>query len=736
MKRLLAPILALLLCACHSDKVVLDNGLLRLTFDSSTANLVSMTDLKTGYEYLDSTVAPKTLWELVPMEKGTEFDLPTEVSICSWSKHKAVLKWHQADGEGVEVTATISLDKDKALSYWDIALEGFEGDKLMEVNYPRISNIKEFTEEALALSNWTGRLYKNIRAKRKVLEQRKQNRPTMQLTALYGEEPSGLYIASNDTESMAKGSFFKFEDKTTTYSMVYMLPVDAANSSFNSSYQTILGAFQGDWYDAAQIYREWALQQQWNKNNRLHSGKMNPWLPETDIWMWNRGRSSNVLTEAEDLRQYLGDCNVSVLWHWWHNGPYDDAFPEYLPPREGRESFVKAVAEAKANGINMTPYMNSIQWGESRESWKELNIEQYVARRSDGSTHAHIYNAFTGNPITPLCMSQEFWHEKYSDLCDTVVNSYGSTGVYMDQACLHYRCYAKNHGHTIGGGNHWVKGYLKLVERVREKTAEANPVLTGEGSGEDWMAHLDGFLTLEGSRERMSGLSASSVIPLFNAVYHENAICFGNFGGFTYPPYDEFWPKEFRAPNTETLLPAIYNAQMRMEQARTFVWGTQPMIVNYHAFAREARPELMKFIAKLVKARKAHKEYLQYGKMMRAPKLADAHLTEIDIAQMSTYGYKTKGTNLFPHKKVVPMLYSSAWRNKEGNILLTFVNISEEEKPLEFSLNLAEYGITADAELLVNGVAAAMPALGENELREATTIGGCSTLIYEFKLNK
>ena len=564
MKKLLFTLVALPFLFACSERVVLDNGLLRLTFDRETASLVSMTDLETGYEYIDSTVEPKCLWELVPIEEGYKFDLPTKVSICSWSKRKAVLKWRQADGEGVEVTATVSLDKKKALSYWDIALEGFEGDKLMEVNYPRISNIKEFTEEALALSNWTGRLYKNIRAKRKVLEQRNQNRPTMQLTALYGEEPSGLYIASNDTESMAKGSSFEFEGNTTTYKMVYMLPMNEESSSFKSSYQTILGAFHGDWYDAAQIYREWALQQHWNKNNRLHSGKMNKWLPETDIWVWNRGRSSNVLTEAADLKEYLGDYNVSVLWHWWHNGPYDDAFPEYLPPREGRESFVKAVAEAKSKGINMTPYMNSIQWGESRKSWKEQNIEQYVARKADGSTHAHAYNKFTGNAITPLCMSQKFWHEKYSDLCDAVVNDYGCTGVYMDQACLHYWCYNPNHGHSVGGGNYWVKGYLKLVERVREKTAENNPILTGEGSGEDWMAHLDGFLTLECSRERMSGIGDSSVIPLFNAVYHENAITFGNFGGFTYPPYDEFWPKEFRAPNTEKLLPATYNTQLRM----------------------------------------------------------------------------------------------------------------------------------------------------------------------------
>ena len=243
------------------------------------------------------------------------------------------------------------------------------------------------------------------------------------------------------------------------------------------------------------------------------------------------------------------------------------------------------------------------------------------------------------------------------------------------------------------------------------------------------MGHLDGFLTLEGSRERMSGVSKSSVIPLFNAVYHEYAICFGNFGGFTYPPYDEFWPKVFRAPNTETLLPATYNTQLRMEQARNFVWGTQPMIVNYHAFARKARPTEMRFIAELVAKRKQHKDYLQYGRMMRAPRLEDDHTTEIDIAQMSTYGYKTKGTNLFPHRKAVPMLYSSAWSNKEGNILLTFVNISTEEKATTFSIDLAEMGLDNGYTLYIDGVAQSGAPQSSYEI----VLKGCSTKIFEFK---
>ena len=731
MKRLLLTLFVLPFLYACSDRVTIDNGKLHLEFDRETGSLVSMIDIETGYEYLDIEAEPQRLWSIVPLNETDDITEPATVKVRKLSKHEAKLTW---SGEGAfTLVARVRLDKEKPLSYWSVEMKEYDGTKVKELIFPYLTNIKEFTNEEIALSNWTGRLYRNIRKTRKSLAQLKQNRPTMQLTALYGDEPSGLYIATNDKESYGKAFTFDFRDNLTDYKMINILGMGADKNHYKPTYDFILGALHGNWYDAALIYREWAWQQEWTRNNRLHSGKMNKWLPETDIWVWNRGHSDNVLTEAADLKEYLGDYNVSVLWHWWHNGPYDDAFPEYLPPREGRESFVKAVAEAKAKGINMTPYMNSIQWGESRKSWKELNIEQYVARKADGSTHSHAYNKFSGNAITPMCMSQEFWRETYSGLCDTVVNDYGCTGVYMDQACLHYWCYDPDHGHSVGGGNYWVKGYLELVERVREKTAGNNPILTGEGSGEDWMGHLDGFLTLQASQERSSGLPSSSVIPLFNAVYHEYAICFGNLGGFTYPPYDEFWPKEYRAPNTETLLPAKYNTQLRMEQARTFVWGTQPMIANYHAFARKARPVEMRFIAELVAKRKQHKDYFQYGRMMRAPRLADDHTEEIDIAQMSIYGYKTTGTNLFAHRKAVPMLYSCAWRNSDGNILLAFVNISEEEKETSFTINPLEMGLAGEGTLLIDGKET-------DEWPEKTTewgtdirIKGCSTLIFEFK---
>ena len=99
--------------AC-SEQVVLDNGLLRLTFDRANGTLLSMTDLETGYEYLDTTAEPQRLWSIVPLKKGDEIVEPTKVKVRKVSRHEAQLSW---SGEGAfSLVARVRLDKEKPLS--------------------------------------------------------------------------------------------------------------------------------------------------------------------------------------------------------------------------------------------------------------------------------------------------------------------------------------------------------------------------------------------------------------------------------------------------------------------------------------------------------------------------------------------------------------------------------------------------------------------------------------------
>ena len=104
-------------------------------------------------------------------------------------------------------------------------------------------------------------------------------------------------------------------------------------------------------------YRRWGVRQYWARTSRFATRRSPQWIYDTGIWVWNRGRSNVVLEPAAQLQADAG-LPVSVFWHWWHGGPYDTSFPDYLPPREGGEPFTRAVAKAHAAGLHAIVYMN------------------------------------------------------------------------------------------------------------------------------------------------------------------------------------------------------------------------------------------------------------------------------------------------------------------------------------------------------------------------------------------
>lgn len=692
-----------------SEPVIsIDNGKIELGFERSTGKLISFSDIETSYNYIDSSAVEGLPWSLnVAAGSSPLGKLPTKVSFKKPDPFTLNIKWEQADGtDGIKVLASVSLDKEKPLSYWNIKVEGMKEQNIQQVKFPVIAGIKDLGNEELAVSTWLGSLINNPRAGMTNAETPKTftwNHPghlSMQLLALYNKESNGIYFSCNDTLAYTKNFSMTFDTKNSLeYSITNIPPFNNRIDTYQPAYQAILGSFRGDWITAAKIYREWGIQQKWSRESRFKNNRTAEWLPKTALWVWNRGKSPNVLSEAIDFQERLG-LPVNVFWHWWHNCSYDDYFPEYLPPREGGESFIKAVTAAQQKNVRCIVYMNSFQWGTSTDSWKAENAEPYCAKTIDGKTYEHAYNIFTNKAITPMCMATEFWQNKYASLCDSVVNVYQTNGVYMDQACMNFQCYDKSHGHDLGGGNYWVNGFGKLTSLIRSKISGKNqPILAGEGSGEDWIAYLDLFLTLETSRERYAGISNVESIPLYQAVYHDYAMTYGSYSSLVYPPYDELWPEQYSPANKEKALPEDFNAQFLMEQSRSFVWGMQPTIANYHAFLAKDRKEEIDFLIKLAKTRYNALKYLLYGEYCRTPQI-NSPQQEIDISKLSIYVGRTGG-NVSRFKKTVPSLYTGTWKSSDGCIGIAIASISDRQIPVDFTLDTSEYNLPQEGDVYV-----------------------------------
>ncbi|MBP5566125.1 MAG: hypothetical protein J6X57_01345 [Bacteroidales bacterium] len=678
LKTLALAILAVAFCACRADS--LENERMRVQFDTATGAPVSMVHKSgesAGEEMLLKSIP---VWELRGVSDSLLAQAGQVKSIRKVGRGTLKMRW--AAESGVEVCATVRLDKKDSMLHWGLALKGLSSiEEPVTVCYPVLC-FRKMENEDLAVSSWLGRLEKDPRSgigPEKPVVRFSHDSPgqmSMQMMALYDREAeAGMYLATNDASSYTKNYTIEFDTISTCFKIKHFPAF--GEGSFSPAYEVITGPFEGDWLSAAKIYRRWAKEQRWCKQSRLANHTIPEWVLNTGLWVWNRGRSENVLPDAVHLQQESG-LPVSVLWHWWCGCGHDEDFPHYLPPREGAESFRDAVQKAASENLNSLVYINSFRWGTSVSDWEDAL--PYSLKKASGEPSTAVSNAFTRHEIAAMCLACDYWTDRYVGMADTLLRDYGVGGIYMDEACLALRCFDPNHGHPLSGGSYWYEDFSRMASRIREKDAGA--VLAGEGSGEDWISDLDLFLTLAVSRERYIGGDAEA-IPLFQAVYHDYAISFGSYSSLVYPPYDELWPAEHRPKGCETLLPDRYNMQFRMEQARSFVFGMQPMIANYHAFLDEMREPEMDFLRRLAETRREYAKYLLFGEMERTPAM-DVPYAEIDISKVSIYAF-TDGKSAAEIKKNVPLLYSGMWKAKDGESALFIVNICDEPQRLAFA---------------------------------------------------
>mgnify|MGYP000977368316 FL=1 len=694
----------------NSDNIVfIENGKIKLGFEKKTGKFLVFNDLITGYEFIDQTLVRKLPWEINTQSSADNSSTVKEFSPAKFSFSKVdpftlILKWEKFENmNNLNVKAEISLDKNDSFSYWNISVNGFDNAIISNVVFPRIEGIKDMENEELVIPTWMGSLMKDPRAVLSGgngrMEWRYPGSLSSQVIAVYNADKNGFYASCNDSLSYAKNFSLNLDTlNTLVYEMInYPSSSNPKSDTYTPNYKGVIGSFEGDWIDVANIYSKFALNQKWAKESRFKNGLTPSWLEKTALWVWNRGKSANVLEPAIELKQALG-LPVNVLWHWWHNCSYDDNFPEYLPPREGGQSFINAVKSAQNEGVNSIVYMNAIQWGDAAEGWKSGKVKPYTVKDINGNERSHVFNIFSGNALINMCVGTEFWRNHYSSLCDSVVNIYQANGVYMDQTCLSVMCYDESHGHDLGGGNYWVENSGKLINQIRSKDfGIKKPIFTGEGSSENWLPHLDAFLTLQASRERYSGVGNTETIPFFQAVFHQYGITFGSYSSLVTPPYDKLWPKEYAPSNTEQPLDEMFNKQFLMEQAKSFVWGMQPTIANYHSFLASERREEIDYLTEIVKTRYNALDYLLYGEFCRNPDLKIPR-ENIKISKLSIYAGKTE-ESVTTFEKNVPSLYVGTWKAKNGNIAVALASISDEVIPVDFTIDPEKYNISAEGDV-------------------------------------
>jgi hypothetical protein len=631
-------------------------------------------------------------------------DRPAEISVSREGDTQVmILRWEIAGEWGkLQATGTVRLPNDSVLSYWTMAVENGTDRVLWQVAFPRVSGLADYEEKApgwLAVPIMMGDKTPNpvsfVNEHEPVVDiwSREQygcfdaeggpadiaypypGYMAMQYLAYGHPESGGLYFGAYDSEALYKNFGMYADGDTGRHAVVQMkqYPRDRTERSadFESFYECPVGVYQGDWWNASAIYRDWALEQFWAAKGPVRDRDEVPrWVKENDLWYWNwqfawTGHPRLIVPICKTIKERF-ECNVALHWYGSNGESGSWRTPEIYPCNEDiRSLLIAGVDELHAAGIHCIPYLLTRTIRPEIKSFRDNDGMKWVCYNEKGE----MSDVWRGGPT--VCPTAPFFHEIIRKQVELMVASCHMDGAYLDQlsGCYPVVCFTPNHPHPPGGHDHWVRGYRELTEKVRKTMRPLNPdsVITSEGVGECWLDLLDLDLAREVSDlSGHVGSEQSLPIPMFHSVYHDYHITYGTVSTF----------KPRRSGQAHFL------EHFHYAEALTLVGGGQLMISGVFGGDEDKekfRP-FFEYMEKLTRARKCARNHFNLGRWLPPPAV---DCDRVDVKYNSNR----------PPKVNIPAVLGGAFEY-ESEVVVPLVNHTEQERAATVDLAPERFGRT------------------------------------------
>jgi|GEM_PF-4328865 len=524
---------------------------------------------------------------------------------------------------------------------------------------------------------------------------------SMQFNAYYGSQ-AGLYLATYDGDMHLKGFLIKAhsgEQPTLLYEL-HNYPADAGvqGTGFDADYPSVIGPFSGDWYDAARIYRKWALKQKWARLGPVHQRKdITPWLRDGAYWIMmpldfeaftrpHLRKKARTLPEEEvqrlarrvDVNATLERLRIAqeyfgfpmVLWsNEWFEGGGDTSPPRYIPmnkldqfldklEKQFPEAYFSAHIQPKRYSTQLREYGPEVIRNQERAANNTYRLGPVMPGESNDQ---HAY------PCWATDWWQKYWADKAFDraklgLAAFHVDELGSAMSFDSQ------CFNREHNHPIGGGTLYADSRRRMVTTLRDSTRKVRP---------DFAIHhevlCEIYIDVADAAEVCTTPSNNN-IPLYEAVYHDYNLIMG---------------RRIMEWNDRNLFPLGHkDGDAEIDEfvssfAQTYIWGNQPGwtrsdIVQY-------APRVAAVIKRFMQARYRAMKFLNHGDMMRPLILAEP----LPIVSR-TWRY----CDTLDHE--LPVVYNSVWKAADGTIGIVLANITDQPQTISYQCDLSECGLTSD----------------------------------------
>jgi hypothetical protein len=696
--------------------LVLENDRISISFHEKEGCINSIVDKQKQLNYM-----PHQL-KAVPFRVEIEGTITSEFQDFSYKPLYAV-----NDASGyiftwqitplLKIIAVIKLGADSHHIRFECELHNHSEQEMISLEYPIIPNLGQITANGrndyfahsfatgVQIHNPMSHFTKEWEGFRFMPYPEGFSGSTMQFFSYYGQGKGGLYFATYDGESYSKWlNFYKNENELLEASFIHGCEDIGPQKSLIVPYPVVVQLLEGEnWYEAADIYKEWAVNQYWCRNGLLSDvdeKRKSTWLME-EVGVSTFGINAGY-DRAEWFKKYHEHIETKmfhILGPDWPQKTQDfkNSIPggiaDWFPTK-----FNKVNLEViKSFGDKYAPfefdYLFNINGADGENGKKAL---QKIPKTSTKSIDQYNF------PF--VCPADSYVQELHVRRDEKLQVEVNVDSIYYDISANNIMkvCMDKSHGHTKGAGRQITMAYRQNYINTKEAmivnaTGRYIPMGT-EMMNEVFLDVLDYYQARAGGqpaaplegwniRELLKSGDAE-LIPMFTYVYHEyGEVRLDGWGKVVEEIGDLFY----------------------FTVARTYLWGGlyelnyeySPMeMINgienspdEHYYPYEPRnyqfsPQRAQFISKFTKLRTGvGNKYLAYGKMLK-PLDFECETVKLDWFQYNCdRNFKEyNDSGVLEVKSIV----HSAWQFGNESIGLFFSNVSDKIQKVNINLMYIE----------------------------------------------
>ena len=562
-----------------TETLTLETAADTLRFDRATGCLVSLRSKAAVDQEFIAWAPDHPAFVIGALDEEREYRLLTSASAeavevgCDGQTLTAA--YRRVGGQELHVTLSVRAAAHDRFSRWQISLDNVAGLHVVDVQFPFLVCPYDLggaaDSEAILLPFFNGRLIRAPRpgsATGKLLPDSWRaweftslngdldHYPGMQFAQFlaYYNDRGGLYLACQDTAGNVKRFRALHREPGVRLGVAHVgdWPLKGTRTL---EYDTILGSFTGDWYDAAAMYRTWSLTQKWG--TPLHRRTDVPvWLLDSPAYITIRPQC--VLDDGpvfpvqeflpyvkcipllSRLAERVGPL-VAVMMGWERAASW--VYPDCFPPVGGDASMAEFTRQARQRGWHIGSFCNGSRWVvghlwngyDGRDYYRRHGGDASVCREADGTRWCENWDQ-SWRPSYPCCLGATPTRRTAVDFVKRLIGWGFESIQFFDQNCgaATFVCFADDHAHPPGPGK-WMLAVMEQTVGEFQDAARAAGETGVINSAEAGVNECCLPLFQETDLRAYPPGHANDFVPLYQFLFHECIIIQGMMGSAPEP---------------------------------------------------------------------------------------------------------------------------------------------------------------------------------------------------------